>query len=274
MDFPLARKFFYQEIHQPDEQISLERAALYLAQEEYPDLDVEAYLNALDTMAEEIRERLPAASYPMRVIQTINRYLYEDLGFVGNTENYYDPRNSYLNEVIDRHTGIPISLSLLYLAIARRLDFPMIGIGMPGHFLIRPTIDEMDVFVDAFNGGEVMFSQDCEERLRQVYQRPIELRPEFVEPVTNRQFLGRMLTNLKAIYLSMGDLSRGLAAIERILLLFPNAAFELRDRGILYYRLSRFTEARQDLEDYLKLAPDAEDGKVIRQLLAAIDEVV
>ncbi len=145
MDFSIARKYFYQEIHQPEEQISLEKAALYMALEEYPDLDVEAYLNALDTMAAEVEERLPREPYPLRILQTINRYLYDDLGFTGNTNDYYDPRNSFLNMVIDRRMGIPITLSLVYLAIARRIDFPMVGVGMPGHFLIRPDVEEMEI---------------------------------------------------------------------------------------------------------------------------------
>lgn len=270
MDFPLARQYFYQEIHQPDEQINLERAALYLSQEEYPHLDVEAYLNALDTMAMEVRERLPQEPYPLRVIQTINRYFYNDLGFTGNTDDYYDPRNSFLNEVIDRRKGIPITLALVYLAIARRLDFPMVGVGMPGHFLIRPMGKDMEIFVDAFHGGEILFLQDCQERLSQIYGRPVELESEFLTAVTARQFLARMLTNLKMIYLNRSDFPRALAAIERILLLFPEAPMELRDRGILFYRLSRWTEARQNLEEYLTLIPTAEDAPVIRRLLVAI----
>lgn len=269
MNVPIARQFFHQEIQQPDEQINLERAALYLAQEEYPQLDVEAYLNALDTMASEVEERLPAESYPLRIIQTINRYLYDDLGFAGNTADYYDPRNSYINDVIDRRTGIPITLSLVYLAIARRLDFPMVGVGMPGHFLIRPAVAEMEVFVDAFHGGEVMFPQDCQERLSQLYG-PVEMSPRFLAAVTPRQFLGRMLTNLKVIYLNRSDLLKGLAAIERILLLFPGTPPELRDRGVLYYRLNRLAESRQDLEAYLAAVPTAEDAGVLQQLLAVI----
>ncbi|MBL1174685.1 SirB1 family protein [Pantanalinema sp. GBBB05] len=272
MDFPLGRQFFYQEVHQPDEQICLEKAAFYLALEEYPALDVDEYLTAIDTMAMEVLERLPAEPYPLKTIQTINHYLYDDLGYRGNTDDYYDPRNSFLNDVIDRRTGIPITLSLLYLAIARRIDFPMVGIGMPGHFLIRPTVQEMEVFVDPFNQGEVLFLEDCQERLNQVFRQTVELRPAFFQPVGSRQFLVRMLTNLKMIYVNQGNLSKALAAIERILLLMPQAPIELRDRGILYYRLNRLTEARQDLEDYLALMPTADDAAVIRELLDAIED--
>jgi regulator of sirC expression with transglutaminase-like and TPR domain len=270
MDFSIARQFFYQEIRQLESEICLERAALFIAQEEYPELEVDAYLNALETMALEVRERLPAAPYPLRIIQAINHYLYEDLGFQGNTADYYDPRNSFLNEVIDRRTGIPITLSLVYLAIAQRLDFPMVGVGMPGHFLIRPAVDEMEVFVDPFHQGEILFAQDCEARLSQIYQRPIKLKSQYLQTITQRLFLVRMLTNLKMIYLNHGAFEKALAAVERILLLVPSVPAELRDRGFLYFRLNRLTEAQQDLEDYLTLAPSAEDAAIVQQLLEQI----
>lgn len=267
MNFSSARQYFYQEIQQPDEYIDLAKAALYVAQEEYPGLDVEEYLNALDTMADEVGERLPSSRYPLRVIQSINRYLYDDLGFVGNQTDYYDPCNSFFNDVIDRRLGIPITLSLVYLEIARRIDFPMEGVGMPGHFLIRPTISEMEIFVDAFNRGEVMFAADCQDKLTQMFQQPVTLRPEFLATVSKRQFLARLLTNLKYIYLKQHQLEKSLGVVERILLLFPDALSELRDRGFLYYQLGYYPQATEDLQKYLKNAPDAEDATSIRWLL-------
>ncbi|BAZ28497.1 hypothetical protein NIES4074_09300 [Cylindrospermum sp. NIES-4074] len=270
MNFSSARQYFYQEIQQPDEHIDLAKAALYIAQEEYPDIDPEEYLNALDTMADELQERLPDSRYPLRIIQSINQYLYEDLEFDGNRTDYYDPRNSFLNDVIERRQGIPITLALVYLEVARRIDFPMVGVGMPGHFLIRPDIPEIEIFVDAFNKGEVIFAQDCQERLSQIYQQPVTLQPEFLAVVSHRQFLARMLTNLKYIYLKQQDLERTLAAVERILLLFPGVTLELRDRGLLYYQLRRYPQAIEDLQSYLAKVPDAEDALVIRQLLAKL----
>lgn len=267
MAFLQARQSFQQEINQPDDQIDLSKAALYIAQEEYPELDLGEYLNALDTMAAELYERLPSQSYPLRIIQTINRYLYEDLGFTGNVTDYYDPRNSFLNQVIERRTGIPITLSLVYLEVAKRVDFPMCGVGMPGHFLIRPNFPEMEIFVDAFNHGEVMFTHDCQERLSQIYGQPVSLQPQFLESVSNRHFLMRMLTNLKFIYLQQEELEKALAAVERILLLFPELAGELRDRGLIYYQLGHFVSAVADFENYLAFVPDADDAPVIRRLL-------
>ncbi|MEO0947819.1 MAG: transglutaminase-like domain-containing protein, partial [Cyanobacteria bacterium J06641_5] len=132
---------FELEIRKPEEQLDLARAALYIAQEERPDLDPEAYLRRLDRMAAEIYERLPAERYPLRIVRTINSYLFDCLKFRGNTEDYYDPRNSFLDEVLTRRCGIPIALSLVYIEVARRLQFPMVGIGLPGHFLIRPNLE-------------------------------------------------------------------------------------------------------------------------------------
>ena len=267
MNLSSARQFFHDEIQQPDEYIDLAKAALYIAKEEYSQLDIEEYLNTLDAMAIELEERLPLEKYPLKIIQAINKYLYDDLNFAGNIQNYYDPRNSFLNDVIERRIGIPIALALLYIEIARRIDFPMIGIGMPGHFLIRPDISEIEIFVDAFNNGEVMFPQDCQERLSQIYQQNVTLQAEFLAPVTKKQFLARMLTNLKYIYLKQQESEKALFCVERILLLFPSAALELRDRGLLSYQIGRFNQAADDLQTYLMQVPNAQDASTIRHLL-------
>jgi regulator of sirC expression with transglutaminase-like and TPR domain len=258
---------FYNEIQQPDSQINLAKAALYIAQEEYPKLEIPAYLHTLDVMAVEAKALLPKERYPLRVIQSLNQYFFEQLGYVGNSDDYYDPRNSFLNEVIERRTGIPITLSLVYLEVARRLDFPMVGINLPGHFIIRPEFEDTGIFVDVFNQGEILFEQDCEERLAQLYQRPMPMQPMFIQPVSPRQFLARMLSNLKFIYLNQKDLPRALTFVEYILLLFPDAVMELRDRGLLYYQLGNASKAVQDLEIYLAMLPNAEDASTIRRLL-------
>jgi regulator of sirC expression with transglutaminase-like and TPR domain len=267
-----ARQLFEEEINHLDQQIDLAKAALYIAQEEEPDLDPNEYLNILDRIAIEVQNRLPTQLYPLRIIQTINNYLYHDLEFSGNTADYYDPRNSFINHVIDRRTGIPITLSLVYLEIAKRINFPMIGIGMPGHFLIRPDFEDAGIYVDAFNQGEILFPEDCQNLLLQIYGQPVEIEPTFLAPVSRRQFLGRMLSNLKAIYLNQGDRIRALAAIERILLLFPEAISERRDRGIIYYQIGRWQESRQDLEMYLNNFPRAQDAAIIRRLLERISQ--
>lgn len=272
MQFPVARQRLYQEVQKPDAEINLALAALYLAQEEYPTLEPDEYLNALDTMALEVQDRLPPERYPLKMLQVINQYLFEDLGFSGNAEDYYDPRNSFLNQVIERRMGIPITLSLVYLEVAQRLDLPMAGVGMPGHFLVRPIREGMEIFVDAFHQGEILFLEDCQTRLQQIYGPTAELKSEFLEPISHRQFLGRMLTNLKAIYLNQGRLPKALAAIERILLLFPNAIMERRDRGILYYHTGHWVEAQEDLQQYLEAVPHAQDVDVIQKLLRQMSQ--
>jgi regulator of sirC expression with transglutaminase-like and TPR domain len=261
---------FVLEVNQPDEQISLAKAALFFAQTQYPDLNPDDYLTKLDAIASVLQEKLPDNSYPLKIIQTINQYLFEELRFTGNTRDYYDPRNSYLHEVLDRKLGIPISLSILYLEIAQRLNFPMVGIGMPGHFLIRPNFEDAGIFVDAFNQGEILFPEDCESRLQQVYQQPVKLESAFLEAISNRQILVRMLTNLKIIYINNHLYEKALQVINSLLILMPDSDMELRDRGLLYYQMGDGEHAIIDLETYLKLSPNAQDAPAISQLLEQI----
>ncbi len=267
MQLSLARQLFMREVRQPDEYIDLERAAFYIAQEAYPELDVEEYVALLDTMADEVRDRLPVEDYPLRTLKVLNQYLYEELGFRGDQTDYHSPQNSFLNDVLDRRLGIPITLALVYLSLAQRIAFPMEGIALPGHFLIRPVQSEMAIFVDAFNQGEILFEQDCEALLHKMFGDRIAMREQFLAPATNRQFLARMLTNLKATYAASGDVGGVLAAVERILMLYPDAPIELRDRGIILFRLSRWVEARQDLERYLAVLPQADDRANVEHVL-------
>jgi regulator of sirC expression with transglutaminase-like and TPR domain len=212
-----ARDRFQSEINQPEDRIDLAKAALYIAQIEYPNLDIQVYLDALDSMAQGVKERLPESRYPLRVLQIINQYLYGDLQFHGNEADYYSPCNSFLNDVIDRRTGIPITLSLVYLEIAKRIDFPMRGIGMPGHFIIRPDFEDVEIFVDPFNQGEIMFMEDCRQKLIDIYQQHIPALPnDLLQPVGKKQFLLRMLNNLQMIYLNQPDFQRALMIKEWI----------------------------------------------------------
>ena len=142
---------------------------------------------------------------------------------------------------------------------------------MPGHFVIRPQIAEMDIFVDPFNRGELLFLNDCQERITLLYGKPLPMEPEFLAPLTNRQFLARLLSNLKLIYLNSQKLEKALAAVERILMLFPNATVEIRDRGLIYYQIGRWVAAVKDFETYLQKVPNAQDAPVIRRLLKQLD---
>ena len=273
MDNQLLWHNFYQEIARPDEQIDLAKASLYFARAEYPDLNVQNYLDILDTIAWQINSQLPEERYPLKVIQTINNYLFEHLNFRGNQKNYYDPDNSFLNKVIEGEVGIPISLSVVYLAIAKRLNFPMVGIGMPGHFLIRPEFDGAGIFVDAFNRGEILFEQDCQNRLNDTYQQQVELKQSWLAPVSNKQILARMLNNLKFIYLHRRQVDKALSIISGILKMFPDNIGEIRDRGLLYYQLNRWDEAVLDLEYFLKISPYSDDAPMLKILIEKMNRV-
>jgi regulator of sirC expression with transglutaminase-like and TPR domain len=273
MNSALPRELLVQELQKPEAEVDLAKAALYLAQEEYPNLDIEAQLAILDGMAETLRERLPEEPYPLKIISSLNQFMFDELGFQGNVKDYYDPRNSFLNEVLARRTGIPITLSLVYLELAKRMDFPMVGIGMPGHFLIRPTVNEMEVFVDPFHGGEVLFIQDCNDRFKQMFGDGAKLNMRHLEPISTTGFLVRMLTNLKMIYLQQRDVAKSLDTIERILLIYPEAVGERRDRGLIYYQQGELSKAYLDLEHYLYEKPDALDAYEIRQVMRQIEQV-
>jgi regulator of sirC expression with transglutaminase-like and TPR domain len=241
--------------------------ALAIAWEEYPLIDLASYRGTLDRMAEHLLKRLQDVAYPLKIIAAINQYLFAEKKFRGNESNYYDPSNSFITDVIDRRTGIPITLSILYMAIGDRIGFPFTGVSLPGHFIIRPQSQDVEVFVDPFHQGEILFQQDCSDRLVQVYGEQMTLRPEYLEPVGTRKILERMLTNLKLIYLRRGEADKALAAIEKLLMLYPNSPMQQRDHGLLCYQLERFTEARLDLENYLDRIPYAEDADLIAKLI-------
>lgn len=267
------RHRLYQELQQPPDQVNLARAALYIAEEEYPDLDVSSYLTQLDTMAAALKRRLPAQSYPLKMIGAINQYLFEELKFRGNQADYYDPCNSFLNDVLTRRLGIPISLSLIYLELAGRVGFPMAGVGMPGHFLVRPTLEDMAIFVDPFHQGEILFEQDCRDRCQQLFGQGIQLEPSHLQPISPKAFVVRMLANLKMIYLQRRQATKALAAIDRILLIYPQAVSEWRDRGLIYYQQGDLEQARGDLQHYLQESPEASDSFEIRQVIDQIERL-
>ena len=268
---PLHHRRLYQELQQPDDQVNLARAALYVAQEEYPNLPLSAYLSQLDALARDLGRRLPSDRYPLRLIRGINDYLFDHLGFAGNDEDYYDPRNSFFNEVLSRRLGIPLTLSLVYLELAQRVGLAMAGVGLPGHFLIRPTGEDLGIFVDPFHRGEILFEQDCQGLLHQLFGDSAPLDRRYLEPLRPTAWIVRMLSNLKMIYLNQHQRSKALAAIDRILLIQPTAVSEWRDRGLIYYQDGDLEAARLNLERYLYQDPEARDGGQIRQVIAQID---
>jgi regulator of sirC expression with transglutaminase-like and TPR domain len=250
--------------------IDLARAALLVACEEYPDLDVDVYLGRLDEMGRELRGRLPRRPAPARAVEVLNRYLFEEAGFTGNQDDYYDPRNSFLNEVMDRRTGIPITLSTVYMELGRRAGLRVEGVGFPGHFVVRVASPEGGLLLDPFNGGALLSEQDCQERLDRVYGKPTSLLPAFFAACGPRAILGRTLRNLKTIYLKAEEWLRALAVLDLLLLVNPRSAEDLRDRGLVHVGLDCYERAVRDLTAYLEQAPKAPEATSLRERIAEL----
>jgi regulator of sirC expression with transglutaminase-like and TPR domain len=260
-----ARAQFAEMVARRENDLELDRAALLIAAEEYPRLEVESCLDQLDSFAEMARARIAAADDPLARIMRLGHLLFDELEFRGNVENYFDARNSFLNDVIDRRTGIPITLSVLYLEIARRIGLKLSGVGMPGHFLVKYADDEQEILIDPFNGGRLLSEEKCREMIEELYGGKVKFHPAFLYAVTKRQILARMLQNLKGIYARAGDHHKTLAAIERAMLINPEAAQEIRDRGLVYFGMERYAMALSSLEEYLRRAPQAADAKEIKE---------
>ena len=261
-----ARERFAAEVARPEASIDLARAALLVGAEEEPRrASVERCVARLDEMGEEARAR--AAAWGGSRVEALNQYLFTDQGFVGNESDYYDPRNSMLHQVLDRRTGIPITLSIVYIEVGRRAGLRVEGVGLPGHFVVRAWEDEGDgVLVDPFN-RRLTDRDECQSRLDVIYDGRVTLSDEHLRPVGARSILARLLGNLKAVYAQAQLFRRALAAVERILLLAPHDLEERRDRGMLLAQLGRNTEAIAETQSYLNLAPDSADAEAVREQL-------
>ena len=255
-----------------DGRIDLARGCLMIAQDAYPQLDVERYLGEIERMALRLRGRLPQDLGGEERVVALNQFLFEDLGYWGNTGDYYDPRNSYLNEVIDRKTGIPLTLSILYMEVGRRIGLPLQGVSFPGHFLVRLRLRGGMLVLDPFAGGAPQSESELRQRLQRVIPEgvadnvPVAELPldQFLEPASNRQILARMLRNLKGIYREADKPESMLDVLNRMLVVSPEASAELRDRGIVYQRLECYRAALKDLTDYAEREPEAPDQDDVR----------
>lgn len=254
-----------------DDAINLAEAALLIAAAEYPRLDVELYLDKLDRIGDRARARADNAVDAHGVIAALNATLFDELGFHGNRERYSDPRNSFLNEVIDRRTGLPITLTVVYMEVARRTGLFIQGVGLPYHFIAKHPAESGDIFIDPFNGGRVLGEMGCAEMLAEISGGRVALRAEYLEAVTARQILTRMLNNLLGVY-STSDPHRALAAIERILILNPDSPNHARDHGLLLALTGDTQSAIAALERYLVLRPDAPDAETIREQIKTLKQ--
>jgi len=263
---------FAQLLAREDARIDLAHACLLIAQDAYPGLEVERYLGDIERMAMRLRGRMPQTLGAEERVAALNQFLFEDLGYRGNTEAYYDPRNSYLNDVMDRKVGIPISLAVLYMAVGRRVGLPLEGVSFPGHFLVRLRLRAGVLVLDPFAAGAPQSENELRARLQRVIPAgaaggvPVAELPldQFLEPATNRQILARLLRNLKAIYRETDKPERMLEVLNRMLVLAPDASAELRDRGMVYQRLECYRAALKDLSDYVEREPDAPDFDDVR----------
>jgi regulator of sirC expression with transglutaminase-like and TPR domain len=261
----LARLF-----EQPEEAIDLGRAALLLARTEYPELDLEAELARLDALAREAEAHVGAQPDNTGRLAALCFYLADVCGFQGNEHDYYDPKNSFLNQVLERKTGIPITLSVLYMEVGRRLGLPLFGVGLPGHFLLKYQDSRQAMFLDPFHGGRRITAADCRDMVTQMYDGQIAFQEAFLAAVTKKYILLRMLNNLRGIYLNHQQLRKALEVVEMILSLEPDSGADLKQRGLIHFRLRHYAQARRDLENYLLLAPGAPEAEDVKQTLAEL----
>ena len=270
------RKAFAALLALPDDAIDLGHASLLIAREEYPDLDVGRYLARLDELAEEVRRRMTGREGAASQIAHLNHLLFEEMGFRGNREEYDDPRNSFLNDVLDRRTGIPITLSTVYLEVGRRIGCRLDGVAFPGHFLVRYSGQETmpDVLIDPFNRGQILTERECKNLLLETYGGRVPFRPDLLKRARNREILQRMINNLKWIYRQRRDFHMALRVQQLLLCMSPDRPEEIRDRGMIEFRLALFAEAVTDFERYLRLAPQAPDASRIRERIKELKRLV
>ncbi len=252
-----------------DEQIDLLRAALVIARTEYPNLAIEEYAGRVESLACRVASQV--SDCEQHTLGSLNRVLFDEVKLRGNREDYYDPRNSFLNDVLDRGLGIPITLSILYMEVANRVGFPLSGVGMPGHFLLKHYgHDGEETLIDCFNRGDILSRQDCQMRLNEIYAGEIVLRPEFLHPLSRRQILTRVLNNLKTVYLSTRNFRRALTTADMVLVIHPQSAEDIKQRAFLRYSMGMQRLAIEDLEEYLKISPSASDAEEVKQMCCSV----
>jgi regulator of sirC expression with transglutaminase-like and TPR domain len=264
------RERFFSLAGQPDAEIDLGNGALLIAGVEYPQLNAAFYQNRLDQLADRLQHRYHAQFTAEDIAGQMNRILVEEEGFTGNRENYYDPDNSCLNRVLDRRTGIPVSLSLVYIEMGRRAGLSMHGIVLPGHFIAALFHETGTVYIDAFNRGAILTPEECRQKVRLTNKEGGGIQIENLLPESNKAILKRMLRNLKAIYHNLGHLLKELEMVQWILHLTPQASQELRESGLLYEALGHSSQAIEDFEHYLEVAPESPDREIIESKIMVL----
>lgn len=268
-----SRNTFQQLVTLPDAAIPLAETALMIACEEYPQLELSPYLELLDDIAEAAQRKCSPSDSPLETVKKINGILFDGYGFRGNTGDYYDPRNSFFNDVLDRRVGIPITLSTVYLEVSRRLNFPIVGVGMPGHFLVKYTDQREEFFVDPYNCGKTLTYDDCRSRLQELYGDALEFHDRLLARTTHRQILWRMLNNLKDIYVNGHASDKCLSIVDMMLMVDSDDVIQFRDRGLLRMQLRQFQGAGRDLAHYLEHSPNAQDREEIESRVKELKRI-
>jgi regulator of sirC expression with transglutaminase-like and TPR domain len=261
-------KKFSQIASLPDQQVDLARGALLIAAAAYPDMDESLYLERLDRMASKVKGDMTADISSADIIIRINHLLFDEKKFRGNREKYYDPDNSFLNRVLDRKTGIPITLSLIYMEIAGRLGLDVRGIGLPGHFIVALYPVTKIIYIDPFNRGKILSVDDCLELVRTHMGETVASDHNWLRPIDRKELLARMLRNLKLIYAQQDNDIMLFKMIHWILTLQPDAPGELRERAILYEAIGNPTLA---IKDWLRYITNIDDHESVTKILARID---
>jgi regulator of sirC expression with transglutaminase-like and TPR domain len=262
-----------------DASLSLVETALAIAQDDFPKLDTQSVLSEIDTMVAKLKRRFPADAVPVQRLRWLNRFFFQELGFAGNVNDYYDPQNSYLHRVLQTRRGIPITLAVLYIELATQIGLPARGVSFPGHFLVKLRMNtgsqQGEVVIDPFTGHSL--SRDELDELIAPYKKTRGLQGEFDVPLglflqaaTSREIVARMLRNLKEIHRGTQDWRRMLQVLQRLIVLLPQSWEERRDRGLVYADLGIEDAAARDLAMYLERAPDATDRQVIIERLALL----
>lgn len=249
--------------------IHLDYAALLLSTIEYPDLRIDAWIHQLDEHAAEIGRRTASAT-GQEFVDQANRYLFEELEFHGNTDDYYNPGNSCLNRVLTARTGIPISLSVVYIELARRLNRPVLGIGLPGHFVVRYDDGEYITYIDSFHRGRLLGVIECIDLARAATKTELALDGSVLAPVGTRQIIARMINNLRGIYFSRRQHRKALQILDLLIAAAPGSSAEYKQRGLVQMQLGRMSAARDDFERYLDLDPEASDRDEIRNQILSL----
>ena len=255
-------------------EIQLATGALLIAQSEYCELNIENYLHQLDEMADTVRDRIQEMTLPEQHIAELNRYLFQEKGFTGNTDNYYALGNNFLNFVIDKKTGIPITLAVVYIEVGRRAGLPLVGVNFPGHFLVKYQSEHLDILLDVFENGTFMTEDTLLAKLQASFDETVSLEPSMLTEATDKEILARILRNLTRAYTLLEQYDKALTAAERITWLLPNVAADYRLLGYLHYKNHAYSEGITAFEKYLHLAETPPDAIEIERNIQHLEKLL